>query len=100
MINLQKTHNLNFLKIKCLEYSGFSAQMQKETLHISSRQTLQCYSMYLHPHVPAVFLKLLPHLLSSQSGSIQHQMLPLDWLEDVGVVRHIQANLHLGETVE
>ena len=24
-------------------------------------------------------------------------MLPLDWLEDVGVVRHIQADLHLGE---
>lgn len=24
-------------------------------------------------------------------------MLPLDWLEDVGVVRHIQANLYLGE---
>lgn len=53
-------------------------------------------SMYLHPHVPAMFLQFLPHLLSSQSGNIQHQMLPLDWLEDVGVVRHIQADLHLG----
>ena len=53
--------------------------------------------MYLHPHVPAVFLQLLPHLLSSQSGSIQHQMLPLNWLEDVGVMRHIQADLDLGE---
>lgn len=55
------------------------------------------YSMYLHPHVPTVFLQLLPHLLSSQSGSIQHQMLPFDWLEDMGVMRHIQADLHLRE---
>lgn len=53
--------------------------------------------VYLHPHVAAVFLQLLPHVLSSQSCSIQHQMLPLDWLEDVGVVRHIQADLHLRE---
>lgn len=51
---------------------------------------------HLHPHVSAVFLQLLPHLLSSQSGRIQHQMLPLDGLEDVRVVRHIQADLHLG----
>lgn len=53
--------------------------------------------VYLHPHVAAMFLQLLPHVLSSQSRSIQHQMLPLDWLEDVGVVRHIQADLHLRE---
>lgn len=52
---------------------------------------------YLHPHVAAVLLQLLPHLLSSQSGGVQHQMLPLDWLEDVGVMRHVQADLNLKE---
>lgn len=44
-----------------------------------------------------MLLQLLPHLLSSQSGGVQHQMLPLDWLEDVGVVRHVQADLNLKE---
>lgn len=70
---------------------------QKHQQHIKPLSVNVSVCMYLHPHVPAVFLQLLPHLLRSQSGCIQHQMLPLDWLEDVGVVRHVQADLHLGE---
>ena len=58
---------------------------------------MRIYKQYLHPHVPAVLLQLFLHFLSSQSGGIQHQMLPLNWLEDVGVVRHIQADLYLRE---
>lgn len=53
--------------------------------------------VYLHPHVPAMFLQFLPHLLSSKSGCVQNQMLPLDWLEDMRVMRHVQADLHLRE---
>lgn len=50
---------------------------------------------YLHPHEASVLLQLPPHLGSSQPADVEHQVLPLDGLEDVRVVRHVQADLDL-----
>lgn len=50
---------------------------------------------YLHPHETSVLLQLPPHLRGSQPADVEHQVLPLDGLEDVRVVRHVKADLDL-----
>lgn len=50
---------------------------------------------YLHPHEASVLLQLPPHFGGSQPADVEHQVLPLDGLEDVRVMRHVQADLDL-----
>lgn len=63
--------------------------------HVCVAVVLVLLQSYLHPHEAPVLLQLPPHLRGSQPADVEHQVLPLDGLEDVRVVRHVQADLDL-----
>lgn len=59
-----------------------------------------CRFQDLHSHVPGILLQLLPHIGPQHLWNIEDQLLPLDGLEAMRLMGHVQPNLDLLECVQ
>lgn len=50
---------------------------------------------HLHPHVTAVLLQLFAHVFMALLAGVDHQIVPLNRLENVRIMGHVQADLDL-----